>query len=410
MAFHTISITHYPRIESGGFDTPETIDNILSASLSYELGEAADSFSVTLDNVRDSLFEEFKIDDRLIIKGSLNGGTTESTLIDGIINNKAASGGRDSSIITLTGLNRLEKLFNAVVTTGGGSVQKTADDWVRDIIDQVNDFNNFSGTDREIKYNSSSIQDIPVVNAFRFDRAFEKGFKLIEELSQPENTGGKFMYYYLDGDNVFYWQERPATIDGTYTLGDNMISYRTDKGMFDVVNYIIMNGGKAPYGGSILEFGYDVDSISKYGWKVKVVTQEVFSNTLRDQDRASKPNLWDDGEEFPNTYPYTTVWGDTVNTNDEYNSSFVDQVRSSLQKKISQFLLQNGGASFKTDLEVTPQLINSFGGLWNHIAPELSWGTNRISRLDTINLSFGIDGWRTDLGFDDDNELQRGTQ
>jgi len=74
MAFHTYRIYHYPKTDSGEFTgTGIQLQGVLSVNLTYELDDAADGFSFSINNVVRNEFSDLKIDDRVIIEGSLDG-------------------------------------------------------------------------------------------------------------------------------------------------------------------------------------------------------------------------------------------------------------------------------------------------------------------------------------------------
>jgi len=413
MAFHTYKIEKFGKTTDGSYSDEATlVDNIVSASVNLAAGENADGFSFTQFNDGGNDFEDLAIDDRVKIYGSLDG-TTFTLLIDGMVNQKQQSGDTNGDFITITGLNRLEKLFNALVSTTGESVQHTASYWVKNLIDQVNEFNKLGGTNREIKYNSTTIVD--TTDTISFVKGFERAFKLIEELSKPEYTGGLNYVYYMDNNNYFYFTPRSDVEAGVLTYGDSVISHRTTKGMFDIVNYIIMNAGKSPYGMSILQFDYNADSIRKFGWKVKLVNEGISSAMGTDEIRLMRMrNVYAEDSLFPNAYDYTTSWGTTTSSDSEYNSDYVDEALVRAKDRIRILLNKNGGASYKVNLVMMP----SFGyGLYNThtlIIPAngkntyYNWDYGVKLRIETVHYSFSEQGWKTDLGMKQDSDKSEG--
>jgi hypothetical protein len=412
MAFHTCRIEVYGKAANGNYNATATdVIGLTNANVSYALGEFSDGFSFSVFNYNDSVFDSIKVDDKVLIYGSLDG-VTESLLIDGIVQQKSASADTDNHTTTINGLNRLEKLFNALVSTTGEPVQRPASYWIANIIDQINEFNSLGGTNRSISYSSSTIYQLSSTYNISFVRGYEKGFKLIEELSRPDLTDGRVFIYWLDTNNVFHWQPRSDSVDAAnslsnITFGTTVLSHKTDKGMFDLVNYIIMNAGKSPYGATILQVDYDVESINKYGWKVKLISNEDISSELRNADRRSKPANWTDATEFPTAYPYLTVWGQSASSDSDYNSKFVDKCLIIAAGRIAGLLQKTAGASFKSRIGVSSELGFALGDLTNITIPEIGWSSPHTSRLDTINMSFNREGWTTDLSFVDDSEFSR---
>jgi len=418
MAFHTYKIEHYGKTATGAYEEVGTeLQDIISINMGLTLGEAADSFSFSIVNYDNYQYELLKIDDKVKIYGSMDGGTTYTLILDGIINNKTNSSTIDNKTISISGLNRLEKLFNSLVSTTGENVQRVASYWITHIIDQVNEFNKFGGTDREIKYiykgldqngNVASPNTITeTTKLISYVKGYEKAFKLIEELSQDEFTDDGQYIYYLNNQNYFYYKAKSSTITSELEYGDEIKSHRTQKGMYDIVNYIIMNCGKNAYGTSILQMDYDLESINKYGWKVKLISRESIANELRqqDQDNNYQPSYWDEGENFPNAYPYTTSWGETVADNGEYNTEFVNVCLEAGMEAIGALLNNTSGATNRVDTNMHPSFGYVLGDLHTLKIPDNWWSTPKQIRLDSINYTFNTEGWTTDLKFKEDTEL-----
>ena len=414
MAFHTYKIAHYAKTSSGSYNsTPTYLDNIVSVSVNIKGGENADGFSFSFNNT-DSLFESIKIDDRIKIQGSLDG-TTFELLIDGIVNEKSQNESASSRVVTVSGLNRLEKLFNALVSTTGESIQHTASYWVKNIIQQVNGFNNQGLTDRTIHCNDSTI--VATTGTISFVKGFERAFKLIEELARPENTGGVNYVYYIDDDNYFHFKPRPTTTESTkLTMGNQIISDRTRKGMYTVVNYIIMNAGKSPYGMSILQMDYRNESIQKFGWKVKLVNEGISSDLGTEEIRLMRQrNVYSEDSLFPTAYPFVTSWGVTTTSDSSYNQAYVDEVLRQAKIKINEILDKSIGASYKIDFPVEPLFNYSLYQKYYVIIPnngsntDYNWNTGVRLRIVGLNYSFTSQGWKLDLSVKQDEEDMEGT-
>ena len=163
--------------------------------------------------------------------------------------------------------------------------------------------------------------------------------------------------------------------------------------MYDIINYIIMNCGKSPYGATILQMDYNVESINKFGWKVKLISRESIANELRqlDQDSNYKPEFWDDGAEFPNAYPYAPSWaeGATVANDAEYNASFVNVCMEAGLLAIGALLENTTNPTFKTDLSLEPSFAYLLGDVYDLKIPDNFWTTPQKIRVSSINYNFG---------------------
>lgn len=418
MVFHSYKIEWYYKASNGSYvTTPIELGDILSINVSSGLGEIADSFSVTINNYDNAQMSRFSIDDRLIIYGTMDG-STYVQLLDGIINDQSNNSTVDSRVVSLTGLNRLEKLFNALVSTTGEDVQQTSSYWIKNIIDQVNEFNDQGGTDRAIKYvyegydqdgDPASPNTITATtNKFRYVKGFEKAFKLIEELSKPDYTEDGAYIYYLDENNYFHFEPKPQTVTDTLTYGEEILNHRTKKGMYNVVNYLVMNCGKSPYGASILQMGYDNESINKNGWKVKLVTRESIANELRSRDMnlMQDKNVFTEDSVFPTSYPYISVWGESTTSDSDYNSKFVDECLGRGTLEIKALLDQTTGATYKVDVDLEPNLGYVLGDLNDLIIPDNFWNIGYKIRIKTISYNYTTAGWKTSVKLEEDSEFQ----
>lgn len=419
MGFHSYKIELYGKNNDGSYKTePVDLSEIISVNVNYKMGESADGFSFNYVNYNNFLFDQIKIDDRVKIYGTLDG-VNYTLLIIGIVNEKSNTSDFDNKIITITGLNLLEKMFNSLVSTTGETIQRTSSYWIQNILQQVNEFNGLGNSDRRIYYttspgstdsndpNGNVYADATITqtsNNVTFTRDFEKAFKLIEELSNDDFTSDGQYYYYLDENNYFHYKKKPTTVTSNIEYGNSIIGHRTQKGMYNIVNYIIMNCGKSPYGTNILNFDYRVDSINKYGWKVKLITQESISGNMQTQERK-KLNDWDDGETFPNKYPYTTFWGESATSDGDYNDKFVEHAWSVSQKKMRVLLDNSVDATYKSNVTVNANLGFSIGALHGLNILDNNWVTPYNMRLDSVNLRFNEGGWFTDLSFVEDTEI-----
>ena len=438
MSLHQCKVEVYGKDSSGSYETtPLVITDLISAGLVFNRGASADSFSMSiLNDSTNSLMESINIDDRVKIYGRLDSSAIASSdlVYDGLVNAKSNSKTTDNNSVIISGLNRLEKLFNALVsTTGETGVTHTSSYWIANIIRQVNDFNSLGGTNRQILYvyngldqDGNSTGDANTIaetnTPISFVRGFEKAFKLIEELCKPDFTGGYNYVHRMDENNKFHYLKRTDTLSDTLEFGVDINSQRTQKGMFDIVNYIILNAGKSLYDMTILQFDYRVESINKFGWKVKLLNESlasVFENELRNVDQLT----WTEDSRFPvGNYPFDTgplgvfeeISNTTINNDSELNSAFVDEILASAKKHINKLLDVQAGASYKINLNTLPSLnyaLNNKHKLKlpsNSSSTDYNWSAGVNMRIASVNIKFSTKGWITDLKLAQDKEDSEG--
>lgn len=416
--FHTYKIEHYAKqgdnVYTAGYEsTPTLINNVLSINVNTAAGKTADAFSLKISDYDNELLSNISIDDKIVIYGSLEGTSSYVKLIDGIINSFKSSQSVDSALITISGLNLLEKLFNSLVATNKGNVKHTASYWVRHIIQQVNEFNKEGNPDRIITIDESEF--VETSELINYTKGYEKAFNLIEELSQPKYTGGTNYIYGLNKENEFYYKPRSDTKVGTLTYGVDMLDHTTNKGMFDIVNYIIMNAGKNLFGGNILQMDYNNDSISRFGWKVKLINEAIAGELITQETRQRKNlNVYEEESVFPTSYDYTTSWGEVVSSDSEYNRAFVDMVLDLAMGSIGIKLNKIGSASFKIKCKMLPDLNYELYNVYRLIIPingtseRGNWNVGMDLRIDKITLNYSNQGWTTDLVLEQDLEDSEG--
>ncbi len=418
MVFHSYKLTHFGKDSTGAYlTTGINLTEVINMSLSFGLGERADSFTVSLEAIGNFDFDNIKIDDRFKIYLVIN--TTETLLMDGLVQDKKIDLTTDNNMITINGMNRLEKLFNAQVSTTGESVKKTATYWITNIIDQVNEFNLLGGTNREILYTNSGLNpsiaqtksDGSAFETISFVKEFDKAFKLIDELSQEENTGDGTYIYYMDENNYFHWKPKPEDNSGDLNYGTELITSNTTKAMYEIVNYIILNCGKNCFGNSILQFDYDVESINKYGWKTKLISLEDISNVVktRENNLMTDKNVVQEGSDFPSDYPYTTSWGEETTNDSNYNSKFVDYILELGAVEIKRILNKSAGASYKSVINTPISTSYNLGDNYNLLIPKVSWASGYELRIITMDWKFNKDGWDLNMKLEEDSEFARET-
>lgn len=404
MSFHTYKIERYAKQENGTYSsTAELITDVISISISEGLGARADTFSYTVFDPGNVTFDNIKINDRVIIYKSYDG-TTYTQMIDGIVEEKRVKSGTDDAQVTVTGINRLEKLFNSLVQTTGETVAKTADQWIQLILDQVNANN----PDLQIGWASSN----PALGsqyAKTFIRDYVQAFSLIEDLSQPDMTDGKVYIYYINADNELVWTPRPDITSATPSYGVEFKSLEVSKGIWNVVNSFIMYCGTNPYGTSITLFDYDVLSVNKNGWKTKPVLAQKLSEDLQQREWAKMvaDGKYQEGSRFPSGYSpaYIMTDGTSVSSDSEFNTQFVTLVLAQAEVQSKKLLRKLAYPAFRTSGDYTFDQVNALGDKvavkfynagWNPDVKEL--------RVLTLNHSFSTKGWSSSFSIEQDED------
>jgi len=406
MVFHTYKIELYPKTASGYSSTATLVTDVISISVSEGLGARADTFSFTVFDPGNVTFNNFFINDRVLIYKSYDG-VTYTQLIDGIVEEKRVKSGVDDAMVTITGINRLEKLFNSLVQTTGEPIGRTADSWIQLIIDQINANN----PDLQIGWASGNAS-LDSQYAKPFVRDYSQAFGLIDELSQPEMTDGKVYIYYLNANNELVWVPRPEVTSATPSYGTEFKMLEARKGIWDVVNSFVMYCGTNPYGSGITLFDYDVLSVNKNGWKTKPVLAQKLAEDLQSKEWAKMKawGLYQYGSRFPSSYTsggetYIMTDGTEVSSDAEFNSNFVDLVLSQAEIKSKQLLRKLSVPQFKTKGDYVFDEVNALGDKVEVSFYDAGWSPEvKELRVLTLNHSFGKNGWSSSFSIEQDSD------
>lgn len=402
MSFHTYKIEKYSRKADGTYETtPVEFTGIKNVSVTIGIGNNADTFSFAISNTSGDSFLNTAINDRVIIYSSYDG-ITYNQLIDGIVEQKDVSRDVDDNSVVVSGMNRLEKLFNSLVQTTGENVAKTADSWIQLILDQINANN----PDLQIGWASGNAS-LDSAYAVPFVRDYVQAFTLIDELSRPEYTDGKSYIYYLNSDNEFVWVPRPETTSATPAFGSEIKSIKVSKGIWDTVNAFVMYCGESPYGTSITHFDYDVLSVNKNGWKMKPVLAQRLAEDLQTIEWAKMvaDAKYSEGSRFPSSYPYIMTDGTSVSGDGEFNTAFVEQVLVQAKNKAKQLLRKLAQPNFKTRGTYNYDNANTIGDLVNVKFGDSGWNPDVYPlRVQSVDYSFGKKGWEVSFKIEEDTD------
>lgn len=404
MLFHTYKIERYAKQVDGSYSsTPELITDVINISVSEGLGNRADTFSYTVFDDGSLTFNDVSINDRILVYKSYDG-VVYTLLIDGIVEEKRVKAGIDDSSVTITGINRLEKLFNSLVQTTGETVAKTADAWIRLILDQVNANN----PDLQIGWAAAN-PSLSNVYAKPFIRDYVQAFSLIEELSQPDMTDGKVYIYYINSANELVWIPRPAVTSAYPSYATEFKSLEVSKGIWNVVNAFIMYCGTTPYGTAITLFDYDVLSVNKNGWKTKPVLAQKLAEDLQGREWASMVSQvkYSDGSRFPSDYTggYRMSDGTVVTNDGEFNNHFVDLVLAEGERKAKLLLRKLAYPAFRTRGDYVFDEVNALGDKVSVTFADAGWSSeSKELRVLSLNHNFSVKGWSSSFSIEQDDD------
>jgi len=205
-----------------------------------------------------------------------------SLIMDGIVNSIKYESTNKGDLYVISGVNKLEHIMNNVIpaayratdTTG----PNTASQIIEDLIDKVNMFNDGLKT-KWTNIGKTVTATTKKIDYYEMDKPI---YHHIEQLSTNEYTGNGTYVYYLDSSNNFVWKLRPSDDagqeTGTIEEGKDMLNIKLEKGIFNIINALIINCGTDVSGRKITTYKINSPSIGKHGFKWKYVSKTNYAS------------------------------------------------------------------------------------------------------------------------------------
>jgi len=273
-------VTHTP---FGGGTTTDLTDAV-DVSTREGIESTIDSFSIKL---MERALGTLTIDVEDVIKIYLGRGEEAPTslIMDGIINSIKYEVSNTGRTYVLNGVNKLEHLMTNVIpayfssTTGGPDGDGyTASDVVGYLVDRVNMFND-GNADNWTDIGKDITATTKKVDYFDLNKPI---FQHLEEISKDKYTDGGEYIYYLDTSNQLVWKPRPTDADGsesgTIEEGVDILKINLEKGVFGLINALVINCGVDLNGRKITTYAINTSSIGKVGFKWKYVSKTNFAS------------------------------------------------------------------------------------------------------------------------------------
>jgi hypothetical protein len=397
MVYHKSRVELYVKTNNTYPISPtRTLSSVQSVSVAFHPGKTADTCTVRLNNYNGQQTSDIKNDDRLLIYGNIGG--DEVLLFDGQVNSIRHEFTTAGDSVVIDCLNRLEKLFNTLLPVTSGT-NRYAHEWIRDfLLPHVNEQN----PGRTISWDDNN-DTITGNYQKEYKVGYQPAYQMLDDMSTPQYTDGFYYDYHLSNENKLVWKRRTQVPSGTLVCGNGVCSWKTDDGIFDIVNSIILNCGKDPANYSVLVMAKNNDSIVKNGLKMKVVPAMQISSVLTNFERQQNPSKWGD-KKYPNSYPYVTTWGVTTTSDTDYRSKFREEVKRQGNEMGQNLLSGNASATYKSTIATTPTLQRQLSVIYSLTNPFLpsSFNDEQHMRVQGITYSFDRNGWIESLQIDQD--------
>jgi len=349
--------------------TTYDLTGCLDVSTDAGIETRADKATVRIEKRNMPSFSPEINDNIKIYLGSGNAQPTEQ-IMDAVINTFKYSSDEKGHNYTFNCLNRLEALLTNLRPAAYSAW--TAGSVILDIVNWANYFN--SGAANWNYMNTGSISNTTKVISY-YDN-YTPLFQQIEKLSTNDYTGSGTYAYYLSNNNWFVWGIRPSVNSGTINEADCQ-SVQIEKGTWDVINALIINGGDDLNGHSIMYPVVNLASYGRIGGKWKFLVKKSWA------------------EEYKTQNPSAT------------NPQVRDGVRRMIKTRGKAIVDLLGSPRYKAELEIDGTNKYTMGGVWTLVVPSFpSWAsTGKQLRMTDIGHRYSKNGWTTILKFEEDEDV-----
>lgn len=433
-----VKVIQYPKeTETTWSSTSSEILNTIDTQTDLNMQVKSDSFQLQLFGETTINFESFGLDDKIEVfaKNVADGediteiDTENSTAFDatfvfsGVLNNwKYNNPPEGSRQFIIQGMSVSERLLKTMLPAGYISRDTTTYNSTT-IIQNLLELMNDKAGGKNLYWDSNN----PSVNSFgnafttiSYAVEYKPVYQQIADLSKDEYTGDGAYYYYVRSDitgNYIVWKKRNQLIvDSTLVENTHFVNPQVEYGVWDTVNYLIINAGKDPKGNGILTFYYDVGSMGELGTRSKYFPLDV-SESLHKHEQSNSVGDFSENSRLPAaaSYPYSTKFVDPklsiVSEDVDDDAEYVDWFRRTA-KKIARangkaYVDRYKYARFKLKAEA-PVGTNSLvvGNVYAIECPSIGWTGSAKKNLRLIDVKHLIngDGWNSEYEFEQDWE------
>lgn len=227
-------------------------------------------------------------------------------------------------------------------------------------------------------------------------------------------TQNRKMRYYVDRNNVFRWFYPDDDIDYTIVIGtvtteeDDVKSYDLTKGTFDVINFVIYNGGLDMYGVGTLNYYFDLTTkskklLTKYkaynDISVRLIQKEIDGGNLV---LNTSGTFTFQGNRYNRNGTITPHWlSTTVATDDDYNDSLRVKIDNECKARARNFTAQRGSPRWRGSLVIRGR--NYAPGETILLTSYVHGIKEKTIRINNLTHNITKDSWDTTLSLEEDD-------
>ena len=382
-------IKHYKRLGDKDGDwssTPTIITGHFNKRVQLAIGSKKDTFSFNLMNVFNKYFKGetiFENSDLIKVYAKNNSQivTEDDLIIEGIILS-VSSTIATNNVIRIEGKSRSEMFLEGLsFVTSSVKLSPPA------ILERALTFHNSNNSNFQITWkatNTSTKDDGSAFPTYYVADFYKPMNYVFERYSSNTYTEDGNYYYYINTDNELVWLRKDS--ESSYNLEESQcnkiaINNKTD----NLVNSLTIKCGTDVYGKGITTFAFNYSSKAKNGtkWKIVTSTNTIATSLLAFEISSNSESFDSEGDQFPTSYDYTTTFGETVSSDDEYNTAIREESKRRGKAEGKAYLSSIREEIIKASVTLPFTKVYSLGGVINCNFPNYSI-TNMKLRITEI--------------------------
>ena len=345
-------------------DTPIYLDSFTEPEVTESIGEDKDSFSFNVPITAGLDDDTLQMNDRVIIKRSINGEDFESIrpLMIGRISDVGPTVDYKSKLFEVEGFNYSEAVADLLIFVNANELTPP-EAMERALETAAAESETFRVTwhpdNPTVKTDGTPFEKIG-------ERIYYRPMKyLMRKYSTEEFTGDVPYYWYINENDQLVWEPMTTEIkEGFDAREDTFISFDQGLDKDGMINYVIVKGGELPSGRQVSIRRESSLSNSRHGRKYKIIPSIAENaGVLNDQDMKS---LGYTDRSYPKSEDYdggfTTTWFNkrdqefsTVFSDEEYDRVLREHVEFMAIKEAEQVLDERKFARVEATIVVQPQ-------------------------------------------------------
>ena len=336
MSYVRFELYLHKRLDSYGGDWDSNgvkIENAYNKKLNIKSGSVIDSLSFHIPNVRNQYFStgtQFENGDKIkvYLKKNAEVDTSTDTPYEFIIKSVKESVNPTKTLI-INCKSATETLLKGVTF-----ITSSTDLTPPEILQKALDFHNTHNPNFQITWkstNPTTKSDGSSFPTYPISVFYQPMYQVFEKYSSNQFTKDGFYYFYINQNKELVWDKKDTTLQSIEINETDCISATVDNNPDDVVNSVVIFCGNDANGVGIRAYAFDMSSRAKNGavWKFLTSTNTIAKDIMQ-YEIDTNPTSFDVDSNgwFPTSYPYTTTFGTTVNSDSEYNSAIRNEAKN----------------------------------------------------------------------------------